>query len=130
MRQPAENSVRWIVAPRHNVERRRNDFAQVILRGFPHLVGKNEIISFFFAPAQHQAEPCLPTGYYDSWQSHDSCKASISTQDRRKKIAAEILDDYQQGKSIEQIMKSRNITERKVKAQLKKANRDKASKLE
>ncbi len=70
------------------------------------------------------------TGYYDSWHSHDSCKASIGTQYRRKKKAAEILYDYQRGQSIEQIMSAHNMTERKVKAQLKKAARDQAAKIE
>ncbi|NMC33602.1 MAG: hypothetical protein GYA36_14255 [Veillonellaceae bacterium] len=64
------------------------------------------------------------------WQSHDSCKAGIGTKNRRKKKAAEIFDDYQRGQSIKQIMNTRNMSEKKVKAQIKKAIREKATKSE
>ena len=45
--------------PRHDVERRRNDFAQVITWDFPTFwVKRKDFVSLF--DAQHQADPCLP----------------------------------------------------------------------
>ncbi len=64
------------------------------------------------------------TGRRERWSRHPQCKGSQGELKRRERIAANILQEYENGKSVYEISAQRGLSEREVNAKIRKALTD------